>query len=255
MGWLTAHDVLPRWQAQELPRVRPAALAFNGPREAQYAIRGPLGEIGAIWTQYLIDRDSVRRDDLIWIERLPVDIVPLRLGISSVFTADGLLDEFTVRMEYRGIGQPIKLHGERFHADFSFTIENGPYLKAFKIPLKEGGWITEAFNPFAGLRDLRVGQTWRMQVFNPVAALTGLGSRFIPLLVQVTGEERIQSGGWEGNCLVVESANARAWVSADGEVRVQEMTLPMIGTIRIERQVEFDAARRNAARKAALIGS
>jgi len=93
-----------------------------------------------------------------------------------------------------------------------------------------------------------------MQVVNPVAMLTGVGNRFIPLLVEVTGEERIATPEGMKNCMVVESPSAKAWVDADGRVQVQEVTLPVIGSLRIVRDTGFDEAERVRVRRASLGG-
>ncbi len=252
MAWLMGHEVWPQWVATEPPAVRVADLLSKPTRQAQYTISDPHGPIGSIWTSYLVDEQSIRRDDLIWMARFPLDIAPLRITVNSVFTADGALDEFDVLLENPATRLPVKLHGERFHADFSFTLEHGPLVRAFKLPLTEGGLIAGLFNPLAEFRDLRVGQTWRMQVFNPIAALTNVGSRFISVLAEVNAEERINTGGWEGNCLVVEAGQTKAWVDANGEVRVQEIALPVIGNLRIVRQAAFDLEQRNTARKTSL---
>ena len=249
MGWLVAHDVWPGLVAQDPPTLKATEwLAREGSR-AQLTIENQHGKIGTIWTTYRLDR-IIERTDLIWIDRLPLDITPLRVEVDSLFTVKGVLDEFTLELD--NADTHLKLHGERFHSDFSFTFESGPVFKSFKVPLVDGGIIAGAFNPFAQLTDLHVGQTWRMQVFNPVAALTGFGERFIPLLVSVTGEERIDTGVWAGNCLVVESDNAKAWVDIHGVARLQEMTLPVAGKIRIVRQTGFDEEGRTAARKKRL---
>jgi hypothetical protein len=213
--------------------------------QAQFTVLYDNDPIGTIWTKYLVGDDSVQRSDLVWIERLPVDIAPLRFMIESVFTPDGFLDEFTCQVRSRD--GDARLHGERFHADFSFTFESGPFEEAFKIPLVDGGIVTGAFNPFNQLTDLSVGQTWRVQVFNPVAALTGVGERFYSMLVAVTGEEKIITPEGERNCLVVEAPNAKAYVDRRGAVFVQEMTLPIAGKIRIVRESGFDEDARGEA--------
>lgn len=254
MTWLVAHDVLPRWTESTPPSVRPADWLGDGETRAEYLLQGEFGRIGSLWTSYLVDAGSIRRDDLIWIESLPLPIAPLRIEANSVFTVDGMLDEFTVRIESITASAPIRLHGERFHADFSFTLEHGPSLSAFKIPLTEGGLISGAFSPFSRFHDLEVGQTWRMLVFNPLAAITGLGKRFIPVVVSVTGEERLRTPEWEGNCRIVEAQGVRAWVDAQGEVQRQQVDLPVLGKVTMDRRAAFDIEGRNEARRKLLTG-
>ena len=85
-----------------------------------------------------------------------------------------------------------------------------------------------------------------------MAAVTGLGDRFIPMLVEVTGEEKIITSEGETDCLVVESPNTRAWVDARGVVRVQEVTLPVVGTLRIVRETDVNTKARAEARTASF---
>lgn len=252
MGWLVAHDVWPGITAEDPPPLRVTEWLETEGREAQFAILNGQRKLGTIWTTYLIDEVSIQREDLIWIEHLPVDIAPLRVVGDSTFTVDGRLDEFTLRLTNDDTN--IRLHGERFHADFSFTLEGTGLrkTKTFKLPLTDGGLISGAFNPFFQLTDLRIGRRWRMQVFNPVAAVTGLGDRFIPILLEVTARERIVTPGGEMNCFVVESSNTTAWVDPQGAVQVQEVELPVIGTIRIVREAGLDTRARAKARTASF---
>ena len=250
MGWLVAHDVWPVWTAQDPPRLHGTHWLKGEGKEAQFTIFCDNAPVGTIWTNYLIGGASVQRYDLIWIERFPIGIAPLRVNVDSTFTGQGLLDELSVHLVNSDAS--VRLHGERFHADFSFTFKSGTIERAFKIPLAHGEMITGAFNPFAQLTGLRVGQTWWMQVFNPVAALTGVGDRFISMLVEVTGEETIATPQGPQRCLVVESPNAKAWVDAHGAVLVQEMTLPLAGKIRIVREADFDEEAMTAIRKKPL---
>lgn len=238
MGWLIAHDVWPALTAKEPPPHRPTEWLREEGRQSEFSVLLNNDPIGRIWTTYLVGEESLRRTDLIWFWQYPTAIAPLRIVVDSVFTAEGLLDELTVKLASRQ--DSMRLHGERFHADFSFTFENGPIEQAFKVPLSEGGLIAGALSPFSQLTDLHVGQTWRMQMFNPIAALTGVGDRFMPMLIKVTGEERIATPDGECQCLVLESAHTKAWVDSRGVVVAQEITLPMPGRIRIIRQPTFD---------------
>jgi len=250
MSWLVAHDIVPTWTALDPPPIRASQRDRNGVDHSEFTIYDEVGRVGSLWTSYLFDDRSVRREDLVWIDRLPVDLAPLRVTANSDFTAEGVLDEFTLRLETEQAD--VKLHGERFPADFSFRLESGAVDRTFKVPLSQGGIISGAFNPMTEMRELSVGTRWRMQVLNPFALLTGVGSQFIPVVVEVTGEERIATPRGERNCMVVESPSAKAWVDSDGLVQVQEVTLPLGGSFRIVRQDGFDDAARSAARQVPL---
>ncbi len=240
MSWLVAHDVLPGVTAEDPPPLKITDWLRTDGRRAEFTIFDQSGKMGTIWTSYLIDTSSILRQDLVWIDRLPVPMCPLRTSIDSAFTLAGDLDDF--KLTLRNADTHLELHGERFHSDFSFSFRVGRIgkPKLFKLPLRNGGTIAAAFRPFSQLSDLQVGRRWRMQVFNPLAALTGIGERFVPLLVEVTGEETIAVGDHVVHCLVVEAPNAKAWVDARGAVQVQELTIPVVGRIRIVREASFD---------------
>ncbi len=248
IGWLVAHDIWPGLTAQDSPTLQVSDWLKETGRQAQFAVYNSAGRLGTIWTEYGIDEEFVQRDDTILISGSGLlDIFPLRMIISSVFTGDGMLDEFTVKIDSnRGV---MLLHGERFPSDFSFTLETGTISKSFKIPLTQGRIISSGFNPFSQTTDLHVGQRWRVQMFNPVAVLTGFGDRFVPMIVEVTGKETIVAGGSLVECFVVQAANAKAWVDAQGAVREQQVTLPMLGTLRIVREGVYDEEARRVARR------
>lgn len=239
MGWLIAHDVWPGLSVQDAPTLQVTDWLKQAGRRTQFAIYNDAGRMGTICTDFLIDDESVQRDDTIWIDGSdPLGILPLRMIISSVFTADGILDEFTAKLfNNRGV---MRLHGERFPSDFSFTLEMQTISKSFKIPLADGRIIAGGFNPFSQTADLQVGQRWRMQVFNPIAVLTGFGDRFIPMVVAVTGKETIIADGTPVECFIVQAPGARAWIDVNGAVQTQEVTLPGLGVLRIVRLRGYD---------------
>lgn len=254
MAWVVAHDVVPGLTALEPPPLQITDWLRNEGRQSQFAISNQDGRLGTMWTTYLIDRHSVQRTDLIWIDRFPVAVAPLRISIDSVFTADGKLDEFTVRLA--NIDLAMKLHGERFHSDFSFSFEMGPeprVSKLYKMPLTEGELVSGAISPFAQLIGLEVGQTWRMQVFNPLAAMTGFGNRFQSVLVEVTGEEQYVVGDRVVDCMVVEANGAKAWIDGNGSVQAQQVSLPLAGQVRLVREEPFDNGARVEAKRYPLM--
>lgn len=246
MGWLAVHDILPTLTAGDPPRIQSSDWSEEGTRETEYVVLLDNDEIGTIWTTYRVDVLSVQRMDYVLIERFPIPIHPLHLAMTSTFTPDGLLDEFTVRVrnESRLL---LELHGERFQSDFSFTLGVGTHEQAFKVPLADGSLFTGGFNPFSRLANIQVGQSWRVQVFNPVSVITGAGPRFHSMLVRVTGRERVTTAGGAYDCLVVEAPNARAWIDDRGDVVMQEMVLPVSGTLRFVRNAFVDSQSREKA--------
>lgn len=250
MTWVVAHDVWPGFVAETAPKLQVTDWLRESGRRTQFAIYNDKGRLGTLWTVYIIDERSVQRWDLVWIEGYSEEFFPLGISVQSFFTIDGTLDELTVRLS--SSQRSLRLHGERFPTDFSFFLEMGPMEKAFKIPLAEGGIFSGAVSPFAQLADLEVGQTWRMQAFNPIAVMTGMGERFIPMVVEVTGEETLVTESGTVSCLVVEAAHAKAWIDRNGAVQEQEVILPVLGKLRIVREAVFDERAKTAARQATL---
>lgn len=256
MGWLVMHDVWPRLAAHEPPPLTITDWLKTSGEKSQFTITDDSGgTVGTIWSAYSIDEGvSTTRDDLVHVERLALPIAPLTASVISVYTGSGLLDEFTVRIA--NFAGNLELHGERFHAAFSFTLTGMIAGKAiesrFKLPLAETGLLTNGFQPFTQLANLSVGQTWRMQVYNPVAAVTGIGDRFIDMLVTVGDREKRVTKTGVFDCFVVQSHRARAWVDDRGVVREQEITLPVVGTLRIMRESGYDEDARSEARRNAI---
>ncbi len=244
MSWLFIHDVLPGWTALDAPNLKVNDWIKNEGRETQAGIFDATGRIGTVWSTYIIDEATAQREDFVAIERFPKGLAPIFVMVDSSFTDEGLLDEFSLEMV--AIEAHLDLHGERFHSDFSFQLEVGSMDRTFRIPLTEAGMISDAFQPFNQLSDLEVGQSWRMQVFNPVAAITGVGRRFLPMVVSVTGRESIPTPDGDKLCFVVESSGAKAWVDGRGVVHRQEISLPVGGQMWLTPESFDPYARENA---------
>ena len=239
MGWLGWHDIWPAWTAQE-----PPALGFQnlGNMESDRTQAGIFDHrnrrVGTSWTTHTRLGGGILRQDCLWIEKFSA-MPPTRIMIDSTFDPDGQLDGIEAHVS--GVGFPIKLVGERFPREFAFMLKVGraPPRK-FKIPHSHAGAFGDVFKPFAVLHDLRVGQSWRMQVFNPLAAAIGFGETFTPVLVRVTRTETLVRDGMAEECFVVETSGSRALVGPDGQVREQSVEMPLGGTITI-RDEPYDA--------------
>jgi hypothetical protein len=250
MGWLTWHEVWPAWTAQKPPPERFDDLPALGSRRSQAGIFDKRNRrIGTAWTTHTRLGDTIRRDDCLWIERFPA-LPATRIEADSTFDAEGRLDEMRIRVDVAGHALPIELEGERFPRALAFKLQIGfQPPKTFKIPLAQASSIGDMFRPFAALRDLQVGQSWRMQIFNPLAAISGLGDTFLPLLVRVTGTETVVREGRTVEAYVVEAGGTRALVGAEGVVYQQTTELPIGGTVVIrDEPYDGEAARRVRAR-------
>lgn len=240
-GWLVHHDLWPVWTARPAPStVRPDWLVPGERLALQAGIYRDNGRIGSLWTIYQFRPDVMDRVDLFIVEELIPQLPSLRVDMQSTYSSAGLLDSLELELRFDEHAYPVILKGERFPQDFAFTLEAGPgRITPFSIPLDSADMVAQAFQPFTTLPDLHVGQTWKMHVVNPIAALTRVGENSVPLVVRVTGRERIATYLGLRECFVVEAPNATAWVDDDGIVQVQEVRLPVAQPIRMIRE-RFD---------------
>jgi hypothetical protein len=249
MTWLFWHDVRPVWLAQDPPRTVTPDWLTEGRMRQQAAIEDGLGRpIGTIWTVYRKSERTIGREDLILIDHFP-PISPARVEVDSQFDELGRLDELTAEVAVTGLR--LELRAERFGTQLAFSLKAGTVKQAFKMSDSDAGMLGDLFKPFSDMPQLEVGQTWNMQVFNPLSIIFGRGRRFIPMVVQVTGKERVRTNDGVVECFVVEAPNAKAWVGPDGAVYRQETRLPVGGTVVI-RTERFDDREYLRARAAAL---
>jgi hypothetical protein len=248
MSWLVWHDVRPLWLAQDPPRsITPEWLTESRMRQ-QAAIEDKAGRpIGNIWTVYRKSGETIGRQDLILIDNFP-PISPARVELDTQFDDQGRLDEMTVEVAVTGLG--LSLKAERFGTQLAFVLKAGPINQSFKISDTDAGMVGDLFKPFSDMPKLEVGQTWKMQVFNPYSTILGHGRRFMPMVVRVTGKQRWETEDGIVDCFVVESPHATALVGPDGTVYRQETQLPVGGTIVI-RTERFDARAFDRANSAA----
>lgn len=242
MGWLVSHDVWPAWTAVDVPKYDGGDWLTDETRRTQLRIVDERKRrVGTVWTEYNKSKAGVSRTDIIWIKSLGI-IPPLRIEMDSDFTLDGHLDQ--IEMDLFGAGQKFNLLGERYSGHLAFKLDFGTQQQYFKVDAAAVGTVDSMFRPFATLPRLEVGHSWRMHVFNPMAAITGVGSKLIPMLVKVTGWEMIRTPEGNFKCFVIEAGGARAWVKPNGVVVRQEVKMPIGGTLTIETE-PYDVDRRN----------
>jgi len=175
-------------------------------------------------------------------------ISPARVELDTQFDDQDRLDEMTAAVEVAGLS--LKLEAERFGTQLAFVLRVGTTTQSFKISDADAGMVGDLFKPFSDMPKLEVGQTWRMQVFNPLSIVLGHGKRFLPMVVRVTGKQRWGTHDGIVDCFVVESSHATALVGPDGTVYRQETQLPVGGTIVIRRE-RFDERAYKRAKEAA----
>ncbi len=232
MGWLIQHDVVPGWTAHDIYESDTDGWLTEEKSNAQARIENKYGHrLGTVWSQYRRVESALLRKDVIWIDGLQA-IPKLRVEMESTFTSGGVLDSLV--MSVFGAGERVELIGENFSGHFAFELSIGSERKhRFKVDADMAGIVSDVFRPFPNMPKVEVGDSWRMHVLNPIAAVSGVGTKLIPLLVKVTGKEMILSSNGPIDCLVLEAGQARAWVDSNGVVIRQEMDLPVGGTLSI----------------------
>lgn len=229
MGWLIQRDLLPRWRASDPPPAISNDWIKHHGEDHQLSIIDKYGRrIGTCWTTYQITpQATTRRDDILLHKAGPIG--SLLIHIDAAFLGGGVLDMFSMEV----LGQPLRvsLRGERVGPDFPFELTVGPVRQTFRLESADVIAIGNNVRPFALLPGLRVGQSWYLELFNPVSALVRGTQRFVPMLVEVTGRETIMHRGQEVECFLVEAGGVKAWVDDAGCVLKQQAPVPGVGRI------------------------
>ncbi len=243
--WLTSvvalvlHDMLPRWQAQEPPVVKPVE------QDLQVGIFDQANRrMGTAWTSSLPASEILTVRSTTVLEAVP-RLMPVRIESMMTYLA-GQLDE--IRVDVYGTGMTISLRGENMGAGFPCQLTVGAIRKAFAFDNQAMRALGEALRPFETLPDLHVGQSWRVKLFNPLKQVLGKQAGFESLLVRVTGMETIEHRGQKVECFRVEAGKVVAYADQNGRVLEQRVQLPLVGML-VLRDEPFDSAKRELARR------
>ncbi len=244
MTSLFMHDIWPHWAAGEPPLQMPPEKATKEESRYQSSISSKLGRIGTSWVRFY-NRDGnplVHTQTL--LDGLPFKLPPLLVDSELTYTEDKTLDSLRIQVH----GSPIRLEllGENYGMDFSCELITGPGPDdrlGFKLDADAAAMMSDAFRPFTLLKGLYVGKTWRIRLINPLPVLQGGKAEFESCLVRVTRRETIQHQGKAVECYKIESRNLRAWANDQGNVLVQEVDLPIFGTLTIRQEPFNDLER------------
>ncbi len=240
-AWLIQHDVLPAFTARDVPRFSAADWAERPAQESQARIEDKTGRrVGTVWSIHTASAAGLSRQDVFFIEHLSL-LPMLRIEVNSDFTPEGRLDTFNLKLY--GAGERVELEGEDYSGNLAFRLMVAGREQLFKVDAESVGMIGDVFRPFPTLPQIEVGQSWRMHVVNPLAAVTGIGTKLIPMIVTVRQRERLPTPAGPVECFVLETdRGARAWVDAAGNVLRQEVDAPIGGHLVIVAE-PFDAER------------
>ncbi|HOJ75506.1 MAG TPA: hypothetical protein PLQ89_14315 [Phycisphaerae bacterium] len=248
MTALFVRDVWPAWTAQDAPPMTRDELArFGG--DQQLGIFDSAGKrLGTAWSSVSKVGSNTAIHGTVHIEGLSVVPVVL-VETSTEFDEKGELDSFNLDV----FGVPmtsIKVRGERHGIYFPCEIQMGPLFRQANLDMAASRLIGDSLRPFNYLPLLKVGQSWRMQIVDPLSAVMGGSTRFTSIVARVTGRETIDHDGKPVDCFRVETTpgQAKAWVAPDGRVLVQEVDVPMLGKVKV-RDEDYDEQLRNSVRR------
>jgi hypothetical protein len=252
MTLLIQRDVWPAWTAQDPPRITRAEFAAIGEeRHEQLGIFGADNtHIGTAWGDVeVLSTGMTSLTGLMWIDGMPL-IPSVYVETTTEFDSNGDLDNFNLSVH----GVPmtaIIVRGERRGIYFPCELQVGPLYRQANLDMSASRMIGQSLRPFTVLPKLHVGQSWRMQILDPLSAIQSRKAEFKSVVAQVTGREVIttdETGPVE--CFVVEirDQQAKAWVADDGRVLQQEVAVPGIKKI-VLRVEKYNERRRQEARE------
>ena len=247
MAALFVRDVWPAWTAQDPPPITVEQLAHLDRREGQFAICRSGGQrIGTAWSNISKAGPNTTIRGTILLDGLG-QIPQILIKTNTVFDEKGGLDRITLAIH--GVaGMRINVRGERRGIYFPCELHLGTIHREVSLDLAASRLIGESLRPFTFLPRLEVGQSWRMQLLDPLSAAMGSRADFTPVVARVIGTETIEHPAWSGQwveCFVVQTSprRSKAWVDRDGHVLVQEADMPGLGQVTI-REEQYDEARR-----------
>jgi len=236
MGELVVHEVWPRWTAQDPPKIVDRARNERS-RRTQSAIYDPRQRlVGRVWSRLQPTGDQFHLETTIVLTEL-ASLPPIRIETAFTLTGDGTVDDFD--LDLIGVrdpdGNPVKIemHGESYGRYIPCTLQVGVFRRTFKLESAASRIMGDAIRPFDVLRDLKVGQSWRMQVLDPISAVFNQRTTVNSVVARVERKETILHDGRPVDCFLVVAGRARAWVASDGCVLVQEADVPGIGRLTI----------------------
>ncbi len=227
MTALVRRDVVPFWSAQEAPsRIFPDIAL-------QVAIHNEAGvRLGTTWVTTTPTESITTVHSTTLLDFRPLATAfplrgPLLSDATLTYVGDGDLDQFRFRLE--GAELPILVVGERCGRDFSCTTTMGQATTTIPLDGRLSECLAESLRPFTYLRDLQVGQSWRIRLLDPLALLMEQRPDFKMMLATVTDRETIDHQGRPVECFRIEAAGSVAWAGDTGRVLRQEVQLPLLG--------------------------
>ncbi len=260
---IVVRDVLPRWFPDDAPPSEAQLLGPGERRQVQVGIYHADGRpVGCSWTR------SHRKPAAGIVQVVTTTVLgPVRLSGGMTVPRVRVETEITYRVnELRvdelefsmfGLGLPISLRGA--------AMSTGEFAARWQVASQRGDFILDAgapaalgdvIRPFDRLRDLHVGQRWRLELLDPLShilpQLRDSGVDLEPIVIRVTGKTTITHQGRPVETYVVDGGSATAYVAEDGRVLRQEVEVPLLGRLVLLDEPYDEAALERAKRSVAV---
>jgi len=254
---LLMRDLVPSWTAGDPPAVSVLLQDTGTEKRSQTGLFDKSGRrIGCTWTRSTrsTDKNATRSWTVLEALTLSADAITPRLLIDTKleYQDDGRLESLDTTVQ--GMGMRIELVGQFVPPnDFPCEWQFGEQRGMFQLPGNATRATGNLLQPFENLSTLRVGQSWRVQMFNPLGGLLGgwhgnsMASE--PIIVRVDRIEYIQHNNLGVKAFVIEAERLRAWVTPLGRVVRQEVNLPLLGTLTLEQEPYDDFLRLDSLRR------
>ena len=252
MTALVMRDVWPAWTAQDAPPMTAQQFARLDQQAQQFGIFNAANQrIGSAWSEVSSPGETTVINGTVLVDGLTT-IPPIRIESRTDFDADGGLDAFQLNL-YGVPMMQIWVRGERRGIYFPCEMHFGPIHREASLDLAASRLIGETFRPFTFLPTLTVGQSWRMQLLDPMSIALRGQADFTSVIATVTGIETIEhpiDPSRTVECFVVQTSPnpTTAWVDPQGQVLVQQVDMPGVGQVTVRRE-PFQKADRESARK------
>ncbi|MBK8269008.1 MAG: hypothetical protein IPK83_12165 [Planctomycetes bacterium] len=159
------------------------------------------------------------------------------------------LESFNFKLEIAGLS--ARVTGTRYDTEFACIAQVGDMTQTMALDGEVSRYLGDSLRPFTHLKGLRIGQTWRLRLIDPIALLRGSSVEFTTRLVKVVARETIEHGGEKVDCFRIETDGAVAWSNDAGQVLRQEVQVPLLGRWVITDE-PFDDAKRLKAKKSMM---
>ena len=141
-----------------------------------------------------------------------------------------------MRIRVHGLGPPVRLDGAFYPPDhFPCTWQIGAQRGEFDLPADATRALGDIIRPLDGVSGLEVGQSWRINLLNPLAGMIpDWGARFMAnqsMVVRVVRKEKIEHRGESVEAFVIQADKMQAWMTPEGRLIRQEYELPLIGRL------------------------